>query len=260
MKTLKFDHNQAELIKKGEKSSTWRLFDDKDLKVNDNISILDKVDPNKPETWLSIGIARITEIVEKRLEDIAERDMTGHENFSTKKDMINTYRAYYGDTVSGTTPVKIIYFDFEPASPTQKSSISLVEAKIYTDGGSRGNPGPSACAFVICNMDDIVVEKSGAYIGLSTNNKAEYQGLRLGLERAKESGIEQVKVFMDSQLVVNQVKGLFKVRNIDLIPAHQEVGVLIKLFSSFEISYIPRQMNKIADAEVNSILDDQKVL
>lgn len=260
MKTLKFDNKLAKLIKDGVITSTWRVFDDKDLSVNDSLSIVDKVDPEKPETWISIGTARITEVVQKRLQDVTEQYLKDDHTYASKAEMLEAFRKNYGDEVNGTTPVKIIYFDFEPAKPTQQSAIVIDEARVYTDGGSRGNPGPSACAFVICNLDDIVVEKSGLYMGLSTNNKAEYQGLRLGLERAKEADISKVQVFMDSQLVVNQVKGLFKVRNIDLIPAHQEVLALSKMFTSFEINYIPRQLNKIADAEVNRILDDQKVL
>lgn len=260
MKTLKFDHKNAKRIFEGKKNSTWRLFDDKDLKVNDQIEVIDRVQPAKSSSWVAIGIARVVEIVEKRLEDIDDNYIKSDGSFSSKKDMLEKFKQHYGKQVNGSTPVKIIYFDFTSTSPNQKPTLSLDEARIYTDGGSRNNPGPSACAFVICNLDDTVVEKSGFYMGISTNNKAEYQGLRLGLERAKECGIDKVKVFMDSQLVVNQVKGLFKVRNADLIPAHQEVAALSKLFSSFEISYIPRQLNKIADAEVNRILDDQKML
>ncbi len=257
MKSLKFDHKQATLVKRGEKTATWRVFDDKDLRVNDIVSIIDKVDPEKPETWVSIGTATITQVLEKNLENVTEQDMVGYGEYKTEKEMINTFRKYYGNSVSGSTPVKIIYFDFEAAKPTQATNISLTDAKIFTDGGSRGNPGPSACAYVICNMDDTVVEKSGTYLGLSTNNRAEYQGLRQGLERARDLGIEKVRIFMDSQLVVNQAKGLYKVRNVDLIAVHQEILALAKLFKSISFNYIPRELNKIADAEVNHILDEQ---
>jgi ribonuclease HI len=139
-------------------------------------------------------------------------------------------------------------------------NMKLDEAKLYTDGGSRGNPGPSAAAYVICKMDDSVVEKSGFYMGTSTNNKAEYQGLRLGLERSKELGVRKLFIYMDSQLVVNQINGLYKVKNVDLAPVHQEATALLKLFEEFSLSYVPRAMNKLADKEVNRILDEQKVL
>ena len=258
MKTLKFDHKIAQLILQGKKNSTWRMFDDKDLKVNDQIVIIDRVGTKDPNTWQTIGTARITEILEKRLEDISEQYLKGDRTYASKKEMLEAFRGYYGNKVNGSTPVKIVYFDFEGPINTDNQAALLDEAKIYTDGGSRGNPGPSACAYVICNLDDNVVEKSGLYMGVSTNNKAEYQGLRLGLERAKELGIQRVKVFMDSQLVVNQINGLYKVRNADLIPAQQEVVALSKLFEKVSFTYIPRQLNKIADGEVNHILDGQK--
>jgi len=258
MKTLKFDHNLAQLILAGKKNSTWRLFDDKNLTVNDDLVFIDKVQPAKPQTWREIGHARVTEIVEKRLEDVTEQDMLGGEVFATKKQMIKHYQRYYGKKANGAAAVKIIYFDFEEGRNTGSLGIDLKEARLYTDGGSRGNPGPSACAYVICNLDDTVVEKSGFFMGRSTNNRAEYQGLRLGLERAKELAIKNLEVFMDSQLVVNQVKGLYRVKNVDLAPIHQEVLALAKLFEKIDFTYVPREINRLSDAEVNRILDEQK--
>lgn len=234
------------------------MFDDKNLAVNDRLEIIDKLDPKSAKTWQVIGIATVTEVVEKRLEDIAEREITGQEQFATKKQMIKQYRLYYGDSVDGSSVVKIIYFDFEPITRTAiTETLKLAEAKLYTDGGSRNNPGPSACAYVICNLDDSVVEKSGFYMGISTNNKAEYQGLRLGLERCAELGVRKLDVFMDSQLVVNQAKGLYKVKNADLAAVHQEVMTLAKLFDEIRFTYVPREINKRADKEVNRILDEQ---
>lgn len=258
MKTLKFDHQLALAILQGKKNSTWRMFDDKDLTVNDEIRIVDKVEPANPETWKIIGTARISEIVEKRLEDITEQFIKADHAYASKKEMLKTYQDYYGKKVTGSTPVKIVYFDFNGGvmSPTEAQLID--KAKLYTDGGSRGNPGPSAAAYVICNLDDTVVEKSGFYMGVSTNNKAEYQGLRLGMERAKELGISQLDIFMDSQLVVNQLRGIYRVKNADLAPVHQEVTALSKLFAKVSFTYIPRELNKLADSEVNRILDQQK--
>lgn len=258
MKTLKFDHQPAGLILDGKKNSTWRIYDDKDLAVNDEVRIIDKINPKDPGSWKVIGVARITEILEKRLEDVTEADMRGGESFLTKKEMIKKYRGYYGSKVNGSTPVKIVYFDFEKSLPTIPTDIVMEHAKMYTDGGSRGNPGPSACAYVICNLDNTVVEKSGFYIGRSTNNKAEYQGLRLGLERSKELGISELDVYMDSQLVVNQIKGLYKVKHPDIAPVHQEVVALVRLFKKVSFTFVPRELNKLADAEVNRILDEQK--
>src|SRR5690242_3476419 len=102
------------------------------------------------------------------------------------------------------------------------------QAKLYTDGGSRGNPGQSAGAFVICKMDDTVVEKSGFYIGITTNNQAEYKALLRGLERAGELGISELNVFMDSELIVKQLNGVYKVKHQDMKPLYEEVQKLLK--------------------------------
>jgi ribonuclease HI len=259
MKTLKFDHELASLILKGEKTSTWRLYDDKDLSVNDTIKIIDKVNSASPASWQVIGQGKVREIVEKKLGDVTDNDMAGHEAFDSKEEMLQTYKSYYGDRVSYETPVKIIFFDFSPSSgdiPTK--AMLLEEAKLYTDGGSRGNPGDSACAFVICEMDDTVVEKSGYYMGMATNNQAEYYGMIKGLERGRDLGIDKVNLFSDSQLVVNQMNGFYKVKNQELTPLHHQLKELAQSFEKISFTHVPRELNKIADKEVNRILDQNE--
>jgi ribonuclease HI len=256
MKILKFDHELAKLIVTGEKTSTWRLYDDKDLSVNDEIRLLDKVDPKDAKTWQVIGQDKITQIIEKNLGDISEDDMKGHEAFSSKEEMLNTYKDYYGERVTFETPVKIVFFNFTPVTDERPTGGMLLdEAKIFTDGGSRGNPGDSACAYVICNMDGTVVEKSGYYMGMATNNQAEYFGFKKGLERARDLGIDKISLFSDSQLVVNQMNGIYKVKNQELAPLHQDVKEIASSFSKITFTYVPREMNKTSDAEVNRILD-----
>jgi ribonuclease HI len=259
MKTLKFDHQTAQSILEGKKTSTWRLYDDKDLSVNDDIKVIDKVDPEHDSSWQVIGRARVKQIIEKQLNDVTKDDMRGHIEFRSSDEMLTHYRNLYGERVDLNTPVKIVQFSFEPGSmdaPVEASK--LEEARVYTDGGSRGNPGPSACAYVICNLDDNVVEKSGFYLGKITNNQAEYQGLVMGLERASELDIKNLSVFMDSELVVNQVNGFYKVKNADLAPFYQKVSLLAKGFQKISFTHVPRELNRIADAEVNRILDEQK--
>ncbi len=258
MKTLKFNHDQAQAIVEGQKRSTWRLYDDKDLSVDDQLKIIDKVNPDEPDSWKVIGQGTVSEVVEKKLGKLSASDMQGHESFPSLDDILKTYRVYYGQRVTFDTPVKIIYFDFTPNSdgdlPTQ--GMLLDQAKLYTDGGSRGNPGDSACAFVICKMDNSVVEKSGYYMGMATNNQAEYYGFKVGLERARDLGINKVSLFSDSQLVVNQMNGIYKVRNQELAPLHADVSEIAASFEKVTFAYVPRELNKIADAEVNRILDE----
>lgn len=258
MKTLKFEHQLAQLIAEGKKNTTWRLYDDKNLSVDDQVRIVDKVDPKSPGTWRVIGHATVNEIIEKRLGEVDENDMKGHEAFASKEEMLATYKGYYGQRVSMETPVKIIYFDFNPVTgeiPT--GAMLLEEAKLYTDGGSRGNPGESACAYAICKMDGTVVEKAGYYIGIATNNQAEYCGFKRGLERARELGIDRINLYSDSELVVNQVNGKYKVKNQELAPLYQEVRELADSFEKVIITHVPRELNKTTDLEVNRILNQQ---
>ncbi|HSX17830.1 MAG TPA: reverse transcriptase-like protein [Candidatus Saccharimonadales bacterium] len=259
MKTLKFEHYQAELIAQGQKKSTWRLYDDKDLSVDDEIRIVDKVDPNSSDTWQVIGHGKVNEIIEKRLGDVTPDDMKAHEAFASKEEMLAKYKSYYGERVTFDTPVKIIYFDFTPTvGEIPTGAMLLEEAKIYTDGGSRGNPGESACAYAICKMDGTVVEKSGFYIGIATNNQAEYFGFKRGLERARELGIDKVTLFSDSELVVKQMNGLYKVKNQELAPLNHEVKTLADSFEKITFVHVPRELNKTTDTEVNRILDAQE--
>jgi ribonuclease HI len=130
--------------------------------------------------------------------------------------------------------------------------------KIYADGGSRGNPGPSASGYVVVdpNTNKVLVDK-GVYLGITTNNQAEYLALKYALEECQKMGVKTIDAYMDSLLVVNQLKGVFKVKNRDLWPIHDAVKELIGKFEKFTISHVPREMNKLADAAVNRALDEQ---
>lgn len=130
--------------------------------------------------------------------------------------------------------------------------------KLYADGGSRGNPGPSASGYVLIDEEDNVFKKSGVYLGITTNNQAEYQSLKFGLEEAIKLGVSEVDVFMDSLLVVNQLKGKFKVKNRDLWPIHEDIKKIAANFKRISYSHVPRELNKLADAEVNEVLDAEK--
>ena len=254
MKSLKFDHDLAQRILKGEKTSTWRLYDDKDISVNDEVSLVDKVDPANAKTWTSIGKARIDTIIQKRLGDIQPEDYTGHEKFLSREKMLEAYRKYYGQGVDLDTAVKIIHFTLMSGG-SRTVLPPMNQAKLYADGGSRGNPGPSASGFAILGDGDKVVVKKGVYLGVTTNNQAEYQALKLGIEEALRMGIRELQVYMDSLLVINQMKGIFKIRNRDLWPIHAAINELCKEFTHVTFQHVPREFNKIADSAVNEALD-----
>jgi ribonuclease HI/pterin-4a-carbinolamine dehydratase len=139
----------------------------------------------------------------------------------------------------------------------EKSTI-LTEVQLYADGGSRGNPGPSASGFVLLDMADNVVFSSGEYVGITTNNQAEYQALKLGLEAALHTfKSREVHVYMDSMLVVNQMKNIFKIKNRDLWPIHDACRELTEQFHKVSFDHVPRELNKLADTEVNKALDTE---
>jgi ribonuclease HI len=166
-----------------------------------------------------------------------------------------------GDTVTNKDQdlAKAIDAILDPSSqPKPAPTTQIKEIKLYADGGSRGNPGPSASGFVLLDMDGTVIKKSGVYLGITTNNQAEYQALKFGLEEAHKMGAREVNVFLDSLLVINQMKGIFKVRNRDLWPIHEAIKEQAKQFKKITYTHVPREFNKLADAEVNETLDAEQ--
>lgn len=137
----------------------------------------------------------------------------------------------------------------------EKSTV-VTEVQLYADGGSRGNPGPSASGFVLLDMAGNVLLSSGEYVGITTNNQAEYQALKLGLEAALHTfQAHEVHVYMDSMLVVNQMKNIFKIKNRDLWPIHDACHALAAKFHKVSFDHVPRELNRLADTEVNKALD-----
>ncbi|MEO5950821.1 MAG: reverse transcriptase-like protein [Candidatus Saccharimonadales bacterium] len=134
-------------------------------------------------------------------------------------------------------------------------STDLTHAIIYSDGGSRGNPGPSASGYIIMDSRENVLHQGGMYLGITTNNLAEYQGLRLGLEKAVELGVRTVDFRLDSMLVVNQMNGIYTIKNRELWPVNERVRELVMKFDKVTFSHVHREFNQLADGMVNKILN-----
>lgn len=126
---------------------------------------------------------------------------------------------------------------------------------LYTDGGSRGNPGPAAAAFVIFDESEKLVSLDSVYLGEQTNNMAEYEGLLLGLKAAKKQGIKDLKCYMDSELIIMQVNGAYRVKQKALKEKWDEVVALKESFESTKFIHVRREYNKFADKLVNVVLD-----
>jgi ribonuclease HI len=133
----------------------------------------------------------------------------------------------------------------------------IEELIVYTDGGSRGNPGPAALGVAILDAKGEILAKHGHYLGEQTNNYAEYSAVIFALKEAKKMGARHVTCYMDSELVVRQLAGAYRVKNAGLLPLFDEVKKLACEFEKISFSHVRREKNKIADSMVNEALDRQ---
>jgi ribonuclease HI len=130
-----------------------------------------------------------------------------------------------------------------------------VKARLSTDGGARGNPGPAAYGYVLEGEDGTVLAAHGETIGVATNNVAEYSALVAGLVKAAELGVDELEVISDSELVVNQMRGAWKVKNENLRALWREASRLATRFDRITYSAVRREHNELADRLVNEALD-----
>ena len=130
-----------------------------------------------------------------------------------------------------------------------------MKAKLFTDGGSRGNPGPAAYAFVLEAEDGTVLDARGEAIGVTTNNVAEYSALVAGLARAAEAGVSELEVISDSELLVKQMRGEYRVRNRALQQLFLEASHLARGIHRVTYTAVRREHNELADSLVNDALD-----
>ena len=130
-----------------------------------------------------------------------------------------------------------------------------MRAKLWTDGGARGNPGPAAYAYVLEDREGNAVAAHGEAIGVATNNVAEYSALVAGLEKAVELGVRELEVISDSELMVKQMRGEYKVKNEALRALSLEAGRLARSIGSVRYTAVRREHNALADRLVNEALD-----
>jgi ribonuclease HI len=130
-----------------------------------------------------------------------------------------------------------------------------VKAKLFTDGGARGNPGPAAFGYVLEAEDGTVLDARGEKIGIATNNVAEYSALIAGLEAALERGVTELEVVSDSELVVKQMRGEYKVKNEALRELSVTAAKLARQLGKVVYTAVRREHNELADRLVNEALD-----
>ena len=131
------------------------------------------------------------------------------------------------------------------------------ELQIHIDGGSRGNPGEAGYGVYVQDGRGGDVARLYGYLGTATNNVAEYQGLISALRFASEQGARRVRIFSDSELVVRQVEGRYKVKHASMVPLHREAMGLLRRFAQWSVTHVRREENKEADRLANRALDER---
>lgn len=240
MKSLK---TEDRLIKKivANKLNTLVVDDDQNFSVDDRVEIINSAGK-------AVGFCFIDSVMSKRQKDIGSRDT----------DVADQLEFLQAGGLEATKPVKILKFKFEAYEKPKTVALGAEKyesLKMFSDGGSRGNPGPSASGYVLMTEADKVVKEVGVYLGVTTNNQAEYKSLQFGLEDALSLGARKISVFMDSQLVINQMNGSYKIKNRDLLPIYRNIKDLETKFEEISYTHVPREFNKLADSEVNKALD-----
>lgn len=126
---------------------------------------------------------------------------------------------------------------------------------VNVDGASRGNPGPSGIGYCIYDYNGKLIEQGGEFIGFASSRLAEYYAMKKGIERAIELGYKVVHFISDSLMVVNQLNGIFNIKNRDIIPIYDVIQEKLKFFDAVSFSHVPRSQNLIADSEANKSID-----
>jgi len=134
--------------------------------------------------------------------------------------------------------------------------MKITQVKLFTDGGARGNPGPAGVGAVITDMDGKVIATKKKFLGVATNNQAEYQALLLGLETAKKIGAREVACYLDSELTVKQMRREYKVKNPELAKLFVKVWNLLPDFEKVTFHHVMREKNVLADQLANEAMDE----
>ena len=180
-----------------------------------------------------------------------------------KPDPKNRYTAYkyIKDHVSSgihlnETSISVLEIEEGKVASNHTSPRDTANAvTINVDGASRGNPGPSGIGYVIHDNTGKIIEKGGEFIGFATSRVAEYYAMRKGIERAIELGFKSVRFISDSLMVVNQLDGIFRIKNQDTLPIYQDIQSKLSNFEAVSFTHVPRSQNSIADSEANAAID-----
>ena len=144
------------------------------------------------------------------------------------------------------------------SSPTTGAASDDSFALLWTDGAARGNPGPAGAGIMLKSAAGEVLAAEGTFLGHTTNNVAEYRALLLGLERAVALGVRQIEVRADSELLIKQLLGEYRVRNEGLRPLYEQAQALLRHFEAFRLKHVRREHNAEADRLANEGIDRER--
>lgn len=154
------------------------------------------------------------------------------------------------------TSMSVIEIEEEKTVSSRTSMRGTANAVVINvDGASRGNPGPSGIGYAIYNSSGQSIERGGEFIGFATSRMAEYYAMRKGVSRALELGFRTVRFISDSMMVVNQLNGIFKIKNQDILPIYKDIQEMTGKFDAVSFVHVPRSQNAIADSEANHAID-----
>lgn len=177
----------------------------------------------------------------------------------TPRDRYSAYKYIKDFANSGTrlheTTISVLEIEEGKVTPERISARGAANGiTINVDGASRGNPGPSGIGYCIYDNNHII-EKKGEFIGFATARLAEYCAMRKGIERAIELGYKNVHFISDSLMVVNQLSGIFKVKNQDILPIYNDIQEKLNQFEAVSFTHVARSKNMVADTEANAAID-----
>ena len=181
---------------------------------------------------------------------------TPHNRYSAYK-FIKDFPTGLGNTHLNEASQSVLEIISEKNTPNRVTSSrgAANSITVYVDGASRGNPGPAGIGYYIVGSDNSIIDQGGEFIGFASSRVAEYFALKKGIERALDLGYKSARFVSDSLMVINQLNGIFQVKNQDILPIYQDIQKKIESFEAIAFVHVHRTENTIADHEANLAID-----
>lgn len=193
---------------------------------------------------------------------VYEVELSATEKITVSSDRYSAYKYVSAAELSGmklddatASVISIENLRKAPAVSSEETRSAANGATVYVDGGSRGNPGPAGIGYYIVGENGEVLKRGGEFIGFATSRVAEYYALKEGIEQALELGLSRVRFVGDNLMMINQMNGIYKVKNKDIMPIYQDIRKMLSAFEAVAFVHVRRNMNTAADKEVNKAIN-----